>query len=114
MRSPPAPPRPPPGTASRPPSHPPRRPPNPEWPKSPEKPEAAAPAGPPPPPRRKSAGNTAKNGAPTLDLVELKDMSITRLNQVAKEMGVGGAAGMRKQELIFKILQTQAEKSGLI
>jgi len=29
-------------------------------------------------------------------------------------MGVQGAAGLRKQELIFKILQTQAEKSGLI
>ncbi|MGA2714258.1 MAG: transcription termination factor Rho [Bryobacteraceae bacterium] len=52
--------------------------------------------------------------APTLDLVELKDMSIQNLNQVAKEMGVLNAAGLRKQELIFKILQTQAEKSGLI
>jgi transcription termination factor Rho len=53
-------------------------------------------------------------GAPTLDLVELKDMSIQNLNQVAKDMGVLNAAGLRKQELIFKILQTQAEKSGLI
>jgi transcription termination factor Rho len=53
-------------------------------------------------------------GAPTLDLVELKDMSIQNLNQVARDMGVQGAAGLRKQELIFKILQTQAEKSGLI
>ncbi len=52
--------------------------------------------------------------APTLDLVELKDMSIQNLNQVAKDMGVLNAAGLRKQELIFKILQTQAEKSGLI
>jgi transcription termination factor Rho len=54
------------------------------------------------------------NGAATLDLVELKDMSIQRLNQIAKDLGVPGAAGLRKQELIFKILQTQAEKSGLI
>jgi len=52
--------------------------------------------------------------APTLDLVELKDMSIQNLNVVAKDMGVLNAAGLRKQELIFKILQTQAEKSGLI
>jgi transcription termination factor Rho len=51
---------------------------------------------------------------PTLDLVALKDMSIQNLNNVAKEMGVLNAAGLRKQELIFKILQTQAEKSGLI
>ena len=65
-------------------------------------------------PRRSKAAQNVKNGATTLDLVELKDMSIQRLNQVAKDMGVQGAAGLRKQELIFKILQTQAEKSGLI
>jgi transcription termination factor Rho len=53
-----------------------------------------------------------KNG--TLDLVELKDMSIQNLNQIAKDLNVTGIAGLRKQELIFKILQTQAEKSGLI
>ncbi len=55
-----------------------------------------------------------KAGGVTLDLVELKDKSIIDLNAIAKEMGVQNAAGMRKQELIFKILQTQAEKSGLI
>src|SRR5579883_3443582 len=57
-------------------------------------------------------GQNQKNG--TLDLVELKDMSIQKLNQIAKDLGVTGTAGLRKQELIFKILQTQAEKSGLI
>jgi transcription termination factor Rho len=64
--------------------------------------------------RRKQAAQGAKNGTPTLDLVELKDMSIQKLNEVAKGMNIQGAAGLRKQELIFKILQTQAEKSGLI
>ena len=65
--------------------------------------------------RRRAAGAAnQKNGASTLDLVELKDMSIQNLNQVAKDLGVIGGAGLRKQELIFKILQTQAEKSGLI
>jgi transcription termination factor Rho len=65
--------------------------------------------------RRKNAqAAQAKTGTPTLDLVELKDMSIQNLNQVAKDIGVQNAAGLRKQELIFKILQTQAEKSGLI
>ena len=67
---------------------------------------------------RHSMGNTGqqgqRNGTTTLDLVELKDMSIVALNQIAKDLGVPGAAGLRKQELIFKILQTQAEKSGLI
>jgi transcription termination factor Rho len=64
--------------------------------------------------RRKGGQGPQKNGSPTLDLVELKDMSIQKLNQVAKDLAVTGAAGLRKQELIFKILQTQAEKSGLI
>jgi transcription termination factor Rho len=77
-----------------------------------------APAGPPEnlgqQRRKQQAAQSAKNGTPTLDLVELKDMSIQNLNQVAKDMGIAGAAGLRKQELIFKILQTQAEKSGLI
>lgn len=60
------------------------------------------------------SGQNQRNGTTTLDLVELKDMSIQALNQIAKDLGVPGAAGLRKQELIFKILQTQAEKSGLI
>jgi len=56
-------------------------------------------------------------GPPTttmLDLANLKDMSISELTHVAKEMGVDGASGMRKQELIFKVLAAQTEKSGLI
>ena len=49
-----------------------------------------------------------------LDIVKLKEMNITTLTQVAKDLEVAGASGMRKQELIFKILQAQTEKSGLI
>src|SRR5262249_25989791 len=64
--------------------------------------------------RRLSQGNQGRNGGTALDLVELKDMSIQKLNQIAKDLGVQGFAGLRKQELIFKILQVQAEKSGLI
>ncbi len=50
----------------------------------------------------------------TLNLGALKDLSIQKLNDIAHEFGVSGASGMRKQELIFKLLETQAEKSGLI
>ncbi len=49
-----------------------------------------------------------------LDLAKLKEMSISELTQIAKEMEVEGASGMRKQELIFKVLAAQTEKSGLI
>ena len=55
-----------------------------------------------------------KEQAPNLNLVELKDMSIQKLNVIAKDFGLVQTAGLRKQELIFKILQSQAEKSGLI
>ena len=49
-----------------------------------------------------------------LDIAKLKEMNISALTQVAKDLDVVGATGMRKQELIFKILQAQTEKSGLI
>src|SRR3989441_1837717 len=48
------------------------------------------------------------------NLSDLKEMSISALTQVAKTMDVPGATGMRKQELIFKVLAAQTEKSGLI
>ncbi|MGI8544695.1 MAG: transcription termination factor Rho [Aridibacter sp.] len=50
----------------------------------------------------------------TLDLAELKEMSISELAKVAKELEIEGASGMRKQELIFKVLAKQTEQSGLI
>ena len=49
-----------------------------------------------------------------MDISELKDMSISKLANIAKELDIPGATSMRKQELIFKILQAQTEKSGLI
>src|SRR3954469_14484202 len=48
------------------------------------------------------------------NITDLKDMSISELTHIAKEMGIEGASGLRKQELIFKVLAAQTEKSGLI
>src|SRR3989441_1252745 len=56
----------------------------------------------------------AEDVSELMDISELKDMSISKLTQIAKELDIPGATGMRKQELIFKILQAQTEKSGLI
>ncbi|CAN2039532.1 transcription termination factor Rho [Candidatus Magnetomoraceae bacterium gMMP-15] len=50
----------------------------------------------------------------TMNIVELKDKKISELNQMAKAFRIDGAAGMRKQELIFSILQAQIEKNGQI
>ena len=55
-----------------------------------------------------------KDKKDTLDIRTLKEMTISDMVQVAKELGVEGASTLRKQELIFKILQVQTEKSGLI
>ena len=57
--------------------------------------------------------NASGNGE-VLNLAGLKDKSISELTIIAKEMDVEGASGMRKQELIFKVLAAQTEKSGLI
>jgi len=54
------------------------------------------------------------DGDTFLDIADLKEMNISKLTQIAKDLDVPGATGMRKQELIFKILQAQTEKSGLI
>ncbi len=47
-------------------------------------------------------------------LAQLKQRNITELNEVAKELKIDGAANLRKQELIFAILQAQTEKNGVI
>jgi transcription termination factor Rho len=49
-----------------------------------------------------------------MNLSELKEKSISDLNGIARDLNVQNASGLRKQELIFKILQSQAEKDGLI
>jgi transcription termination factor Rho len=48
------------------------------------------------------------------DFAQLKEMSATNLAQIARELDVSNATGMRKQELTFRILQAQTEKAGLI
>jgi len=49
-----------------------------------------------------------------MNIVELKEKKIKELNLLAKEFKIDGAAGMRKQELIFALLQAEIEKTGLI
>jgi transcription termination factor Rho len=68
---------------------------------------------PPPDPIQEEKIMELKEGE-VLDIAKLKEMNIATLTQVAKDLGVVGATGMRKQELIFKILQAQTEKAGLI
>jgi transcription termination factor Rho len=49
-----------------------------------------------------------------MNLVELKSKNIRELMTIARALNIEGASAMRKQELIFSLLQAQAEMSGLI
>ena len=49
-----------------------------------------------------------------LELAPLKALSITDLHLKARELGLETRAGLRKQELIFSILQAQTDGLGLI
>jgi transcription termination factor Rho len=49
-----------------------------------------------------------------LDIIELKAKTIADLLEIAEGLGIPGVSGLRKQELIFKILEANTEKDGLI
>jgi transcription termination factor Rho len=49
-----------------------------------------------------------------MNIEEIKRLPISELTTMAKELSVGGASGMRRQDLIFAILQAQAEKNEVI
>ena len=70
----------------------------------PEAPADAAPPQPDQPPKEEVV----------VELGTLKDMGVTELTKIAKQLDVPGATGMRKQELIFQILRSRAEKSGML
>lgn len=47
-----------------------------------------------------------------MDIADLKKMKIAELNKLARELKVNGVSGIKKQDLIFKILQAKIEKNG--
>ncbi|RLA80659.1 MAG: transcription termination factor Rho, partial [Deltaproteobacteria bacterium] len=49
-----------------------------------------------------------------LNLTELKRKKVNELMGIARELGVEHAAGLKKQDLIYAILQTHAQKNGVI
>ena len=48
-----------------------------------------------------------------MNIVELKEKNISELTQMAKRFKIDGAAGMRKQELMFALLQHQTKTQGV-
>ena len=49
-----------------------------------------------------------------MTISELKEKNITELTRIARSLEIPGSSGLRKQDLIFKILQAQSEKEGHI
>jgi transcription termination factor Rho len=49
-----------------------------------------------------------------MEIGELKKLKISELTQMAQDMNVPGYSGLRKQELIFRILEAQTQKDGNI
>ena len=49
-----------------------------------------------------------------MNIEDIKRLPISELTTMAKDLDVPGASGMRRQDLIFAILQTQAEQNGVI
>ena len=49
-----------------------------------------------------------------ISISELKEKTIDELTEVARELNVEGASSLRKQDLIFAILQAQTEKTGYV
>ena len=48
-----------------------------------------------------------------MDISELQSMKIVDLYKIARELDLSGYSDLRKQELIFKILEAQTQKDGL-
>ena len=61
---------------------------------------------PPPPPR--------EDGAPRLDLTALQEKTVQDLCKVARDLGIVGYSGLRKQNLIARILEAQTESGELL
>ncbi len=59
----------------------------------------------PRPPTRRDRTATPPEGAPALDITEIKSKSINELHEMAEELSIQSYAGLRKQDLIFKIEQ---------
>ncbi len=59
-------------------------------------------------------GDSLGEATNIMHLGDLKRKNITALNEVAKELQIDGAGSLRKQELLFSILQAQTEKNGAI
>jgi transcription termination factor Rho len=60
------------------------------------------------------AGRQRDRIAESINIAKLQAMSMNELNQMARELGVENYGTMRKHEIIFQILQKNAERAGVM
>ncbi len=65
-------------------------------------------------PAAEESGGSEPEAGDTLDIRSLHEMNMAQLTKIARDLELENPAGMRKQDLIFKILQVQTERKGLI
>jgi len=58
--------------------------------------------------------SAAKPGGEYMDIMQMKAKTMSELISVAKDLGIPATSSLRKQDLIFKILEAQTKKNGLI
>ena len=63
---------------------------------------------------RTGAGYQRDKIAASINIAKLQAMSMTELNNMARELGVENFGTMRKHEVIFHILQKNAERAGVL
>ena len=63
---------------------------------------------------REAKRSTSSQTPDVINLNEVKLRKISDLMSMARNIGIISAAGMRKQELIFSLLQAQSKKGGII
>ncbi|GIX48749.1 MAG: hypothetical protein KatS3mg131_2960 [Candidatus Tectimicrobiota bacterium] len=64
-------------------------------------------------PKEMTAPATEKD-LEVINIARLKEMTIPELSEIARRLNVNGTSGLRKQDLILKILEAQTERNGLI
>jgi len=64
--------------------------------------------------QRPESGRPPQQPAATINIAKLQAMSMNELNQMAKDMAIENFGTMRKHEVIFHILQKNAERSGVL
>ncbi|HAY34403.1 MAG TPA: transcription termination factor Rho, partial [Bacteroidetes bacterium] len=57
-------------------------------------------------------GNKSEPVSDTKNVTDFKSKKVSELIQIAKDLGVSGYSDLKKQELIFKIIEAQAKKDG--